>query len=233
MHRLLFRWRPVQSQSVGLVARRWQSIDPYKVLGVRNTADQSEIKSAYRKLAKKWHPDLNQQDRAKAEQKFKEVSEAYQLVSDPQKKQQYDAFGSAAGGNPFAGMRGTGGFNQSPEAMETLFKDMFGKNVDVANVFRDLEQAVAKGKVKQGSHGGPGAFYSVNVSDLFGKGAAGGGFGGFGFAGGFPGGGAGAGGTQTMQQVVVKPDGSRVMRTTTVTFDKDGKPHQSVTENAV
>lgn len=90
--------------------------DYYDVLGVAKTSSAEEIKSAYRKMALKWHPDRNQDKKAEAEQKFKEINEAYQVLSDPQKKQQYDQFGHAAfdpasgmGGNPFAG-----GFQQGP-----------------------------------------------------------------------------------------------------------------------
>ncbi len=85
-----------------------QKRDPYEVLGVSKSASADEIKSAYRKLAKKYHPDLNKEPGA--EEKFKEVQEAYDILSDPNKKVKYDQFGYAAfdpnsggfgGGNPF------------------------------------------------------------------------------------------------------------------------------------
>src|SRR6266498_1977511 len=66
----------------------------YKVLGLKKGATQEEIKKAYRKLAVKYHPDKNPGDK-EAEDKFKEINEAYAVLSDPQKKQQYDQFGSA------------------------------------------------------------------------------------------------------------------------------------------
>ena len=69
--------------------------DYYEVLGVDRGADDSAIKSAYRKLAKKYHPDVNPGDK-EAEKKFKEATEAYGVLSDPQKRQQYDQFGHAA-----------------------------------------------------------------------------------------------------------------------------------------
>ena len=69
--------------------------DYYEVLGVGKSADEGTIKKAYRKLAKKYHPDSNNGD-PQAEQKFKEVSEAYAVLSDPEKRKLYDQFGHAA-----------------------------------------------------------------------------------------------------------------------------------------
>ncbi|MDP4133221.1 MAG: DnaJ domain-containing protein, partial [Bacillota bacterium] len=70
--------------------------DYYEVLGVSKTATDEEIKKAYRSMAKKYHPDLNKDDQETAEKKFKEVNEAYEVLSDPQKKARYDQFGHAA-----------------------------------------------------------------------------------------------------------------------------------------
>ena len=69
--------------------------DYYETLGVSKSASKDEIKSAYRKLAMKYHPDRNPGDKS-AEMKFKEASEAYQILSDPQKKSSYDQFGHSA-----------------------------------------------------------------------------------------------------------------------------------------
>ena len=77
--------------------------DYYEVLGVDRHADATAIKKAYRKLAKKYHPDTNK-DNPQAEQKFKEASEAYTILSDPEKKKLYDRFGHAA----FDGSMGAG-----------------------------------------------------------------------------------------------------------------------------
>lgn len=69
--------------------------DYYQVLGVDKKASADEIKKAYRKLAVKWHPDKNPNNKAAAEEKFKKISEAYAVLSDPKKREQYDTFGSA------------------------------------------------------------------------------------------------------------------------------------------
>ena len=68
--------------------------DYYEVLGVPKKAAAKDIKSAYRKLARKWHPDANPNDVKKAEEKFKEISEAYEVLGDADKRQKYDALGS-------------------------------------------------------------------------------------------------------------------------------------------
>lgn len=84
--------------------------DFYKILGVSKTASDAEIKAAYRKKALEWHPDRNKT--TGATDKFKEVNEAYEVLSDSQKRQTYDQFGSAAfqQGNPFGGGGSAGGF---------------------------------------------------------------------------------------------------------------------------
>ena len=78
--------------------------DYYDVLGIDRAADKNTIKKAYRKLAKRYHPDTNK-DNPQAEEKFKEATEAYNVLSDPEKKKMYDQFGHAA----FDGTAGTGG----------------------------------------------------------------------------------------------------------------------------
>lgn len=69
--------------------------DYYKLLGIEKNANAEEIKKAYRKLALKWHPDKNPTNKAQAEEKFKKISEAYAVLSDPEKRTQYDTYGSA------------------------------------------------------------------------------------------------------------------------------------------
>ena len=122
--------------------------DYYEVLGVSRDADDKKLKSAYRKLAKKFHPDMNPGDK-EAEKKFKEVGEAYAVLSDPEKRKLYDAYGFAAfeegggqgygSGNPFGGpfagrgsaSGGPGGssyrsFHFDGKDAEDLFNSMFG-----------------------------------------------------------------------------------------------------------
>lgn len=100
-----------------------QKRDYYEVLGVSKTADDAEIKKAYRVLAKKYHPDMNPGD-AEAEKKFKEASEAYAILSDPEKRRQYDQFGHAAFEGGGAG--GFGGFDFNSADFSDIFGDIFG-----------------------------------------------------------------------------------------------------------
>src|SRR5258705_1331699 len=103
--------------------------DYYEILGVKKTAAEEEIKKAYRSLAKKFHPDKNKGNK-EAENKFKEISEAYAVLSDKEKREQYDRLGreafhfgggGAGGGGPFGGGGGfSGGFDFSP------FAEQFG-----------------------------------------------------------------------------------------------------------
>lgn len=104
--------------------------DYYEVLGVDKNASADEIKKAYRKLAKKYHPDLNPDDKEGAEAKFKEASEAYEVLSDPDKKSRYDQFGhagvdpNAAAGYGGGGFGGFGGFEDFD--LGDIFGSFFG-----------------------------------------------------------------------------------------------------------
>ena len=116
--------------------------DYYSILGVGKSASADELKRAYRKLALQWHPDRHQgTDKKQAEEKFKEINKAYEVLSNPQKKQTYDQFGraafeqsgygSAAGGaSPFAG-----GFQQGPF---TYTEDIFGGFSDPFEIFEQF-----------------------------------------------------------------------------------------------
>ena len=95
--------------------------DYYKILGVSKSASASEIKKAYRKKALQYHPDKNPGD-ANAEQQFKNAAEAYEILSDQQKRQQYDQFGHAA----FEGGQGFGGGGMNMEDIFSQFGDIFG-----------------------------------------------------------------------------------------------------------
>lgn len=106
--------------------------DYYEVLGINPNADENVIKKAYRKLAKKYHPDVNKGN-AQAEEKFKEITEAYEILSDPEKKKLYDRFGHAAFDGSGAGSQGNYGGNQGYREyhfeggdMDDILKNMFG-----------------------------------------------------------------------------------------------------------
>ena len=99
-----------------------QKRDYYEVLGVERSADEAAIKKAYRALAKKYHPDANPGDE-EAEKKFKEASEAYAILSDPEKRSQYDQYGHAAFDGPGGG---PGGFDFNGADFSDIFGDIFG-----------------------------------------------------------------------------------------------------------
>jgi DnaJ-class molecular chaperone len=135
--------------------------DYYSVLGVRRNASAKEIKQAYRRLARRYHPDVNPGD-ASAEQKFKEISEAYEVLGDPEQRQQYDRFGHQAFtggfGTPFGGGAGSRGFQSGnlkdffasrgnfAEGFGSLFEEFFGKGAPRSHATptrgQDIEQTV-------------------------------------------------------------------------------------------
>jgi molecular chaperone DnaJ len=95
--------------------------DYYEVLGISRSADEKEVKRAYRKLAMKYHPDRNPDD-ADAENKFKEASEAYEILADQSKRAAYDQFGHAG----VSGQAGGGGFGGGGASFSDIFGDVFG-----------------------------------------------------------------------------------------------------------
>ena len=142
--------------------------DYYEVLGVSRDADQAAIKKAYRKLAKKYHPDTNAGDPG-AEEKFKEVTEAYQVLGDEEKKKLYDEFGHAAfqeGFDPeYARRAAQGGFGGNGN-----FREFHFENGNMDDIFDDLFGNIFRG----GQNAGGGGFHSRG----FGGGFHGDGFGG-------------------------------------------------------
>lgn len=104
--------------------------DYYEILGVSRGAEEDEIRKAYRKLALKYHPDRNKDNKTEAEKKFKQLNEAYQVLSDRKKREQYDRFGHSGGaGSPFGfegGFSGAGrGFGDLGGLFGDLFDDVF------------------------------------------------------------------------------------------------------------
>lgn len=98
--------------------------DFYKLLGVGKNASEAEIKKSYRKMAMKYHPDRNKEKPEEAEKNFKQIKEAYEILSDPQKRSAYDQFGHAGVDNSMGG--GRGGFGGGAEGFGDIFGDVFG-----------------------------------------------------------------------------------------------------------
>jgi molecular chaperone DnaJ len=123
----------------------------YDALGVSKTASQDEIKKAYRKLARQYHPDTNSGDK-EAEERFKEIQGAYDVLSDPEKRKQYDAFGSADGRTGFPGGGGGGGGN---------FNFDFGDISDLLGGFGDI---FGRGQTRERAGRGADLQVEVNLS---------------------------------------------------------------------
>ncbi len=154
----------------------WLEKDFYKTLGVAKDADADAVKKAYRKLARKWHPDQNPGD-AKAEERFKEIGEAYAVLSDPEQRKQYDALRAMAGGGArFAGgPAGTG----SSGGFEDVFSSMFGGGNGGTRVRYSTNGAGSSGgfeDVFSGLFGGQGGFSGAGTRG-FGAGTQGSPFG--------------------------------------------------------
>lgn len=140
--------------------------DYYQILGVSKSADEGEIKKAYRKLARQYHPDVNPGDK-QAEQRFKEISEAYAVLSDAEKRKKYDRFGAQwqqyerAGVNPddFGGFGFGNGGGQSRTMSPEEFEQMFGRGGAGAGGFSDFFESLfgggAPGTRTRGAPGTP------------------------------------------------------------------------------
>lgn len=157
--------------------QEWFNKDFYAVLGVDKDADEATIKKAYRKLARKWHPDQNPGDQ-KAEEQFKAVGEAYQVLSDPEQRQRYNAIRQmASGGARFSA--GAGGTGSGAGGFEDLFASMFGGRAGSGTrvytnfgrgsggqSFEDMLSGLFSGGSpagNAGAGGGYGAGYSANA----------------------------------------------------------------------
>ena len=141
--------------------------DYYEVLGVNKNATDEELKKAYRKLAKKYHPDANPDNKKEAEAKFKEINEAYEVLSDSQKRRMYDQFGTAdpsaadfgGSGGPFGGQGGwnysytTSGFDDFGD-LGDIFSSFFGGGFGSSN----------RSRAHQGPIKGADLKASINIS---------------------------------------------------------------------
>lgn len=134
--------------------------DYYKILGVSESASAEDIKKAYRVLAKKWHPDANPDNKKAAEERFKEISEAYYVLSDAKKRQEYDLYRKSG----FSSGYGRGGGQQGFQGAQGFDYD------EILRAFRGAQSGRRGGRTVHFG-GGQGGFADI-FSDLFGGGSA-------------------------------------------------------------
>ncbi|XP_041367531.1 dnaJ homolog subfamily B member 6-like isoform X2 [Gigantopelta aegis] len=147
----------------------------YDVLGVQKNSTTKEIKKAYRRLALKWHPDKNPGKKEEAEKKFKELAEAYEVLSDTKKRDMYDKYGKdGLSGNQgftcddFDSFGGVGGFHFTFRRPEDVFRDFFGTDDPFASLFGVSPHSDFNGSMFEQSFGGfPGSSFT---SSFFGGG---------------------------------------------------------------
>lgn len=137
--------------------------DYYEVLGVNKNATDEELKKTYRKLAKQYHPDANIDNKEAAEAKFKEVSEAYEVLSDKQKRQMYDQFGHEAANGQGYGNPGGGYYSYSSSGF-----DGFGDFGDIGDIFSSIFGGGSgyggRGRQKSGPRQGRDLKYNMNIT---------------------------------------------------------------------
>lgn len=149
-------------------------VDYYNVLKVGRNASDDDLKKAYRRLAMRWHPDKNPNNKKEAEAKFKQISEAYEVLSDAQKRVIYDQYGEeglkeipppGAGGSGYANGGGQSGFKFNPRNAEDIFSEVFG----ASNPFSGMNGASfssrnksARSPFREGMFGSDNAFRSFN-----------------------------------------------------------------------
>ena len=200
----------------------------YEVLGLQKPSNEDEVRKAYKKMALKWHPDKNPDNQKEAEEKFKEVGEAYAVLSDKNKKEVYDRYGheglepgkgSSAGPGGAHGFPGFGAgfsFHSAQDLFDNLFTDGFFDDDDdfFGSAFgRKKSSGKSKGKARDpfGAFGGFGSAFD----DDFGA------FGGFGGGGGF---------SKSTSTSTVMRDGKQVTVKKVTTVNPDGSKTTEVTE---
>ncbi|XP_055004427.1 dnaJ homolog subfamily B member 2 isoform X2 [Boleophthalmus pectinirostris] len=160
-------------------------VDYYKILGVPKTASQEDIKKAYRKLALKWHPDKNPDNKEEAEKKFKELAEAYEVLSDKSRRDSYDRYGSdntRHTGSANADFSDFPGFTFTFRNPDDVFREFFGGQDPFANFFDDFSSFGSSSRMGTSrffSFPSAGDFTSFSMSGLSDMGSMGGGMGNF------------------------------------------------------